>query len=133
MSRFFTAWATTLFLMSAAIKEMSEHIPTTPPVGSSEVVLLDRLPEARRAGIGVSILHTARQAHRGKPGASMGLEPGDVITHVNGVSLQGIRETEMHALLIGPEGTKIDLEIIDIRTGGTLTRSSRRRYIDSRY
>jgi S1-C subfamily serine protease len=125
MSHHFTAWATALLLMIAAIHTLSDDIaqPPTPPVPP--------VAAPSSSGIGVAILPTPRGAMvrhttRGTPAASMGLEPGDVITTVNGTPLAGRSDVEMLDLIRGREGSVIALGILDVRTGTLLSRRSRR-------
>jgi S1-C subfamily serine protease len=125
MSRYFTAWATVLLLMIAAIRDLSGdiHQHSTPPAAP--------IAAPAGSGIGVAFLPTprgalVRYATQGTPAASMGLEPGDVIISVNGTPLAGRNDTEMRALIQGREGSDIALGIIDVRTGTLLSRRSRR-------
>ncbi len=101
---------------------------------SGQGVVALGLPVVRTGGLGVTFVprqHGAmvRDVHRGLAGKDMGLEYGDVITAVNGESLAGLSDDEMVGVITGPEGSHIELDIINVRTGGTLRRGTYREYV----
>ncbi len=57
----------------------------------------------------------------GSPAADGGVLPGDVITMVNGVSVEGRSLTEVRQLIAGEEGTAVTLGLARPATGESLT------------
>lgn len=102
--------------------------------GSADSELALALPVERAGGVGMRISPTrdgARVHHVASwtPAWQAGIEPGDVITSVDGQPLAGKHVDRMVEQITGPEGSLVELGIIDVRTGKTLHRTVTRRYL----
>ena len=90
------------------------------PVKLSEngEVLVDlQAPEYRPAGIGIELMQVNSGIRIGRvlpntPGWRAGLEQGDVITSVDGESVQGMDLDEFISWAVGPEGTDVAIEVM---------------------
>jgi carboxyl-terminal processing protease len=64
------------------------------------------------------------------PAQQAGLEPGDVISEVNGEDMTGLSLTEVVSRVLGPAGTEVTLTILDPDTGETREVTLERAEID---
>jgi carboxyl-terminal processing protease len=64
------------------------------------------------------------------PAQQAGLEPGDVISEVNGEDMTGLSLTEVVSRVLGPAGTEVSLTILDADTGVTREVTLERAAID---
>jgi carboxyl-terminal processing protease len=76
--------------------------------------------EGRFEGVGMTVEEIERglrvlTVYEGSPAARGGLEPGDLITHVNGRSIAGTSSEESTTRIKGPAGTPVKLTV---RSGG---------------
>jgi carboxyl-terminal processing protease len=76
--------------------------------------------EGKFEGVGMTVEEVERglrvlTVYEGSPAARGGLEPGDVITHVNGRSIAGQSSEESTTRIKGPAGTPVRLTV---RSGG---------------
>jgi carboxyl-terminal processing protease len=78
--------------------------------------------EGRFSGVGLSVVGVKRglravQVFPGSPADKAGIEPGDTIVSVNGVSIAGQSSTEATNKIKGPEGSEVTLGVRDARSG----------------
>ncbi len=103
---------------------------TVAQTGQVDTLLIE-LPTATHGGLG-AMIHSVEHgafvdaAPAGSPAQQAGLEAGDIIVEANGIDLTSRSVDDLVALLTGPEGTLVDLDILDVRTGGIAHRSIRR-------
>lgn len=101
--------------------------------GTDRVTL--SLPDARAAGVGLVVSERPQGAlvhsvEAWAPAWQAGLEAGDIVASVDGWSLVGLPLDEMVQRITGAEGTRVELGIIDVRSGRTVYRTVERRYLD---
>jgi len=84
-------------------------------------------------GIGVTVTHREDNTGEdilavtdGGPAQAAGLLPGDVIVKVNGQSIAGMNTSEAKALIVGEEGTKVDITVLRNDEEKTFTVERRR-------
>ena len=109
--------------------------PWTDPQVARSTAADITLPDWTVGGLGVEVKGDAAglrvlKVRPGSAGWQAGLEPGDVVTSVNGTSLAGLGEGEAVDLVVGPVGSTVRLGLIDVRTGGAVQRSARRQTVD---
>lgn len=108
----------------------------TPPVrarGASAVSL--PLPEQRAGGVGLHIAQAPQGARIVDvlpltPAWRAGLEPGQIVHSADGQSLAGLTADQMIERITGAEGTRVELAVLDPRTGRTIHHAVPRVYMD---
>lgn len=97
--------------------------------------LLERFNEAisgHFTGIGLTVLEVPRglrasHVFRGSPAEEAGIEAGEVIVSVEGKSIAGTSSEAATAMIKGPEGTEVEIGVLDPASGKvrrlTLTRA----------
>jgi carboxyl-terminal processing protease len=104
-------------LIEGAIVGMLERLD--PHSNYMDAERYERMDERNRgtySGIGISFgirdgQLTVISPMEGGPSYDLGIRPGDVITHIEGVSAFGINEQEVFDKLRGPKGTKVHVTI----------------------
>ena len=84
---------------------------------NGEMLVDLQAPEYRPAGIGIELMQVNSGIRIGRvlpdtPGWRAGLEQGDVITSVDGESVQGMDLDEFISWAVGPEGTDVAIEVM---------------------
>ncbi|MGI6066883.1 MAG: S41 family peptidase [Bacillota bacterium] len=72
--------------------------------------------DGRFTGVGMHIQQVGNSCQvvspmPGSPAEKAGIKPGDIITHVDGESVEGLNSTEVAAKIRGPEGTKVSVTV----------------------
>ncbi len=104
-------------LIGGAIRGMLEQLdPHTNYVDPKRFQRMDERNRGSYSGVGISFAIrngnlTVISALEGGPSERLGIRAGDIITHIDGKSAFGIKESEVFERLRGPKGTKVRVTI----------------------
>lgn len=94
--------------------------------------------EGNYGGIGILVTYRSGMVvvvspFKGTPGAEAGLEPGDTILGIDGVSMEDLSYKEAVDMMRGPEGTQVTLEVYREGVDSPLTFAITREIIEVPY
>ncbi|MGG3925604.1 S41 family peptidase [Metabacillus fastidiosus] len=103
--------------ISEMIRLLQVNDPYTYYLTPQEYEQMKMRDDQRAIGIGVRFLVKPEGAFLsevldGSPAQQEGLEAGDIITHVNGVNLQGMTEDQIQTNLYGEEGKSVHITVL---------------------
>lgn len=105
-------------LEDQALKGMTNNSedPHTEYLTKEEMTAFNEQLKRQYVGIGVQYIQSngkalIRKVFRNSPAEKAGIKVGDLISKVDGVSLEGKKIDELKSLVLGKEGTKVQLEV----------------------